>query len=159
MKSNYVPPEIIHEIRENGSLKIYRRSVTPGKVQQQFRDVVDVNRIMKRYTSGGGITHLNKAQPMFGDFSNVSDYSTALTAINNAQQSFQNLPSSLRSRFENNPQNLIRFLQDEKNRDEAIQLGLLKKPIQNANDDSTTNANTKASKTKTPVPPKNEPTE
>lgn len=153
-EKRYNPPEIIYETRSNGSLKISRRSTTPGRVQQQFKDSVDINKIMKRYHSGGRMTNLSNRPAVYGDFSNVTDYASALRAIQNSQDSFMNLPSQIRSRFENDPAKLLDFLSNKNNRDEAIKLGLIKEQTVTQNDDSTTNAKTKAPpKTKTPPVP------
>lgn len=40
------------------------------------------------------------------------------------------LPATLRREFDNDPVKLLAFLQDENNRDRAIQLGLVNAPVQ-----------------------------
>lgn len=92
--------------------------------QQQFKAECDVNNILARYKKTGMLTHINKHQGNFGDFSSIEDYQTSLGKLMQAQQSFESLPSELRSRFENNPANLISFLSDENNNEEAVKLGL-----------------------------------
>ena len=42
---------------------------------------------------------------------------------------FNELPSKIRDRFDNNPVKLLEFLGNEKNREEAIALGLVNKPV------------------------------
>ena len=41
---------------------------------------------------------------------------------------FDNLPSDVRNRFNNNPAQLLDFVADPENKEEAIELGLLPKP-------------------------------
>lgn len=92
--------------------------------QQQFRDECDINNIMERFGLTGELP-ANPLSPQFGDFSGVLDYHSAMNAVLAAQDSFNELPATLRARFENDPNNLIRFLDDPNNRNEALALGLI----------------------------------
>ena len=82
---------------------------------------------MKKYRTTG-VLPTRQGTPQFGDFSNVSDYQSACNAMIEAQTSFAELPAEVRSRFRNNPAELISFIEDSKNKDEAIKLGLIPKP-------------------------------
>jgi hypothetical protein len=42
------------------------------------------------------------------------------------------LPSALRKELDNNPANLLPFIQDEKNKERCIEYGLINKPIMEA---------------------------
>jgi phage internal scaffolding protein len=44
-----------------------------------------------------------------------------------AQDEFEALPAQIRARFDNDPANLIEFLENENNRPEAEELGLVEK--------------------------------
>ena len=67
---------------------------------------------------------------MFGDFSQVpSDYGEALELMHKSREMFMELPSNIRDRFDNRPELLVKFLQDESNRKEAEELGLVNKPV------------------------------
>lgn len=92
--------------------------------QQQFKAECDVNNILAKYKRTGMLSHIQKHQGNFGDFSSVEDYQTSLGKLMQAQQSFESLPSELRAKFDNDPAQLISFLSDEKNNAEAIKLGL-----------------------------------
>jgi len=97
---------------------------TEALTQQQFRDECDVGNIMKRFEQTGQImTGANGAK--YGDFSDVDDYHTALNKINEARESFMELPAQIRKRFSNDPGQLIDFLNDGNNLEEAIKLGLV----------------------------------
>jgi phage internal scaffolding protein len=92
--------------------------------QQQFKDECDINNIMHKF----GMTGLLPQAPLeatYGDFSGVYDYHTAMNAIIASQEQFEALPATLRSRFANDPANLIEFMSDESNRPEAEKLGLI----------------------------------
>jgi Chlamydia-phage Chp2 scaffold (Chlamy_scaf). len=56
------------------------------------------------------------------------DYQTSLDTIMTAQAAFNDLPSKLRKRFDNDPSQLLSFLQNPQNRDEAIELGFIDPP-------------------------------
>ena len=62
-----------------------------------------------------------------GDFSGIGDYHTALNRVIAAQDEFEALPAQIRARFNNDPAELIEFLEDDKNRPEAETLGLVEK--------------------------------
>lgn len=103
--------------------------MTPSRTVPDFKDDCDTNVILSRYVNTGVLTHTNPAQPMYGDFSEVpQDYGEALRLIESSKEKFDALPSDVREKFDSNPYNLIKFLGDEKNRDEAVKLGLVKPP-------------------------------
>ena len=92
--------------------------------QQQFKEECDVNNILAKYRKTGLVTHLAKHSGQFGDFSSIEDYRTSLDKLTTAQKSFEMLPSELRNKFNNDPGQLIEYLADEKNDEEAIKFGL-----------------------------------
>lgn len=96
----------------------------PSLAQQQFRDECDINEIMRRFGQTG-ILPDQPLSPKYGDFTGVSDYKTALDRVIAADEEFMSLPAELRARFDNDAANLIQFLDDESNRDEAVKLGLV----------------------------------
>ena len=95
--------------------------------QQHFKDETDINNILRQFN----ITGLLPEQPLsprYGDFTGIGDYHGALNAVIAAEDQFMALPANLRARFENDPAQLIDFLNDENNRSEAEKLGLLEVP-------------------------------
>lgn len=102
----------------------------PSLTQKQFEGECDINRIMKKYHATGMINHLARNPGRYADLSEIKDYAGALQTVIKAEESFMTLPSEIRFRFQNNPQNLLNFLADEKNRDEAIRLGIINPPQQ-----------------------------
>lgn len=97
----------------------------PGRTKQSFRDECDINTILRKYVKSGFLSHVRDNPGQYGDFSDVDDYHTALNKICEANEGFLTLPSELRSRFSNDPSELIAFLANPDNRDEAIALGLI----------------------------------
>ncbi|AXL14684.1 internal scaffolding protein [Microviridae sp.] len=85
----------------------------------------DVNRIMDKYQKTGLISHNAKYQGSYGDFMTSADYHECMNAILEAENAFQSLPSSVRTRFQNDPAAFLDFVQDEENIEEMRSLGLL----------------------------------
>ena len=103
---------------------------TPSRTQQKFKEECDVNNILRNYVNTGVLNHVSDVAPQFGDFSQVpADYGEALALIQRSEEEFMKLPSDVRERFDNSPVGIIKFLQDENNREEAIKLGLVKQPV------------------------------
>lgn len=92
--------------------------------QQHMRDDCDINNIVARFGVGAPIM-VPAAMPTYGDFTGVSDYRSALDAIMAADDVFMSLPPHIRARFENDPAQLVDFCSDERNRSEAMELGLI----------------------------------
>lgn len=67
-------------------------------------------------------------EPMYGDFSSVEDYQAAVNSVMQAQDQFMALPAQIRKRFDNDPAQLIAFMNDPGNASEAIELGLIEEP-------------------------------
>lgn len=100
----------------------------PGKTKQEFIDDSNINVIVKRWLKGQFVP-LQNAQPLYGDFSNVDDYLTAVNNVRQAQAEFDALPSAIRNRFQNDPAQLISFLADPNNQAEAEEIGLVDKGV------------------------------
>jgi phage internal scaffolding protein len=55
-----------------------------------------------------------------------TDYQEYMQTVASANSMFEELPSALRKRFKNDPAQLLSFVHDDKNVDEAHKLGLLR---------------------------------
>lgn len=95
--------------------------------EQHHGEDADINVIVSRFLKTGEMPQ-NAIEPRYGDFSDVVDYHTALNAVIAAEAQFDALPAKLKDRFSNDPQELMNFLQNQANRDEAIALGLIDPP-------------------------------
>lgn len=96
------------------------------RTKQEFAADADINNIIARYERDRILPGSYAGEPFFADVSNLPDYHQALQFIQDAQQSFEELSPKIRERFDNDPGALLRFLSDEKNRDEAEKLGIIK---------------------------------
>lgn len=116
------------KIESRSNAKNTRRVVTineePTRTQQQFKDDVNVNNIMKRYKKTGQISHVSGRQGQYLNLSSAPDYFEAMQKIATANTAFLSLPSEVRRRFGNDPALLLEFIHDPKNYDEGVKLGL-----------------------------------
>ncbi len=97
----------------------------PSRTKQSHKDECDVNQILKKYKATGLIQHVQNTTPAWGDFTNVDDYQSSINKVIEAQQSFGTLPAHVRKRFENDPGQLIAFLEKNENYEEAKKMGLV----------------------------------
>lgn len=93
--------------------------------QQQFKVECDINEIVRRFGLGQKMPESLRV-PQYGDFTGISDYHEACNAIASAGESFDALPAKVRERFANDPGKFVGFVLEEKNRDEAVRLGIIK---------------------------------
>ena len=92
--------------------------------QQHFKDETDINNILRQFNITGLLPE-SPLSPRYGDFTGISDYHTAMNRVIAAQDEFEALPAQIRARFDNDPSKLIEFLENENNRPEAEELGLV----------------------------------
>lgn len=95
-----------------------------SRTKQNFKDECDINVIMRRYETHGVLPAFNQREGRFMD-TTVFHFQDAQQVVAAAKSAFEELPARLRDRFKNDPSQLIEFLNDERNRDEAIKLGLV----------------------------------
>jgi phage internal scaffolding protein len=94
--------------------------------QQHHKEECDINTILQKFNVTGLLPE-SPLSPRYGDFSGISDYHTAMNRVIAAQDEFEALPAQIRARFDNDPANLIEFLENSDNRQEAEELGLVEK--------------------------------
>lgn len=106
----------------------------PTMTIQSEKDNCDINVIMNRYaTCGTPLPYrTDGVQPVYADVSELGDYMENFQRCKQAEEMFNNLPSALRKELDNNPANLLPFIQDEKNKERCYEYGLLNKPIMEA---------------------------
>lgn len=105
----------------------------PSRTKQEFKQECDLNHIMKRFKKVMGVDFLNRYSGVvggqFGDFSNVPDFRTARDQVKRMEEVFMALPAKVRSRFNNDPAELLDFVDDPMNLEEARSLGLAKPEV------------------------------
>lgn len=99
-----------------------------GMTKPEFKESCDINFILAKYHNNG-ILPIMKSPALFGDYSNALDFHQAQEIVRKAMEQFEELPSKLRDRFQNDPAQFLEFMEDGENHDEAVRLGLLPKPV------------------------------
>jgi len=120
--------ELIKTKRENGSSRVAVRSSAPSMTEQSHKKACNINTIMAKIRKGQAVPTI-AGEPIFGDFTKCNDFQTAQNAVLEAHDRFMSLPSDIRRRFQNQPNNLLEFLEDPENLEEAVELGLVTKLV------------------------------
>lgn len=94
-----------------------------SRTQQQFKEEVDINNIMKRADRRQVIEHANRFQAVYGTHTG-DDLQDALQIVQDANERFDSLPNSLKDKFNGSIPAYLDFVHDPANRDEMIELGM-----------------------------------
>jgi phage internal scaffolding protein len=143
------------EYIKNREGKIIRKRVftvneEPSKTDPQYAEDCDTNIILRKFMKTGTVTHLAKRQGSYMDVSNVPDLLNSLLIAQEAEKDFRNFPSEVRRRFDNSYTKFVEFINDERNREEAMELGLIPKNTSSGDldrDGTKSKASGRASKT------------
>lgn len=104
-----------------------------GMTQQHFKEETDINTIVERFGLTGHLPD-NPRMPLSGDFTGVNNFQTAMNMVREAQEAFMEFPAEVRAEFANDPQRMMDFLENEKNRERALEMGLIAKPPEKTRD-------------------------
>lgn len=92
-------------------------------VEQSHKDEVDINTIVKRH----GMDLIAKTallqQPQWDEVPG-NDFQESMQIITKAQRTFDQLPSVIRKKFNNNPGEFLDYVQNPDNQDGLVDLGL-----------------------------------
>lgn len=105
----------------------------PSLTQQQFRQECDINNIIASVDSSGVINNPlwnGTRRPLYGDFSGIQDmdYLQAQNTFLEASARFMELPAKVRQQFNNNPAELLSYLQGNPPVEELAKLGFADVP-------------------------------
>jgi phage internal scaffolding protein len=114
---------------KSGRIRVQTINDQPTKTQQQFKDHVNVNKIIQKYQRTGDKTLIESSKlGVYADTTLFKDFQSAKNKVIDAEKAFLSIPSNVRDRFNNDPAQLISFLADKTKIEESIQLGLRPKP-------------------------------
>ncbi|SRR5258708_390229 len=114
--------EYVRELRDDAVL--YCKD--PSKTKQEFVDEVNLNNIMERFQASGQAGMASFRPPgVSGDLSSAVDFKTSLNIVMEAEAMFASLSGQVRYRFHNDPREFLEFMEDPKNLDEAVKLGIV----------------------------------
>lgn len=97
-------------------------SIFPSLTQQEFVDEQDINNIVKKAHVGTGL--LQNQERLFADLSKLPDLAQAEMAQKQLEAAWSQLPEAAQQKFQSMDQ-LMDFLSDQKNTEEAQKLGFL----------------------------------
>lgn len=106
-------------------LKVSLTFTGAGRTKQSHKAECDINTILARYKRTGVLDFQQRMEPQYGDVSAI-EFQDAQLKIAHAKGLFAAMPAHLRHRFDNDPVKFLAFVNDERNRNEAEDLGLLK---------------------------------
>lgn len=92
--------------------------------KQADKDQTDIQKIIAKYNRTGVWEHVAKGLALYGDFTSVNEYQEALNRVITARQSFDALPSDVRSKFDNDPGAFFEFATNPENLAELRKMGL-----------------------------------
>lgn len=96
----------------------------PTRTQQSQKEDADINVIVKRFGITGQIpVRLDRLN--LGAFEGIFDFQSAMNAVVRAERAFAAIPSAIRKRFGNDPQEFVAFASDPKNKEELQKMKLV----------------------------------
>jgi len=95
-----------------------------SRTSQEFAEEVDINTIVEQFGLSGKLPQ-GLVMPVYGDFSGINDYHSAASAIAEANETFDQLPADIRSRFQNDPGQFVDFALDVQNRAQLEEWGMV----------------------------------
>lgn len=108
------------------SLRVKLDTGTETHTQQHHKAECDINSILAKFAKTGELPSMIKREPIYGDFSEPTDYLEAMSLVAFANEQFASLSSKVRERFANDPRKFLEFAGDPENADEMARLGLMK---------------------------------
>lgn len=102
--------------------------VLESMTAQEFDQFCDANRIIKRWQATGVLEHTARYQGQYGVFVGPESYHEAMNRITEARSMFETLPASMRAEFGNDVGRFLEYVNDDANREEMIQRGLMPRP-------------------------------
>lgn len=106
--------------REQCLALLPEKDYSDGRTQQCHKDECDINKIMARFAQTGTISHINKFQGVYADFSDF-DFATQQARLDAGLQVFESLPGEVRREFDQDPQKFFDFVNHPDNQDDLLE--------------------------------------
>lgn len=99
--------------------------------QQHMGQECDINTIMAKAMKTGILQSPGQRPklPTYGDFSEIGTFQDAHNLVMQARESFMKFPAIIRKKFNNDPGQMLAFLENPENKEEAIKIGLIDAPV------------------------------
>ncbi len=85
-----------------------------GKTKQSQADECDINKLLVRAARSGSLSHLDKYQARYGDFSDF-DFTEHAIKMAEGQTIFENLPAEVKREFDQSPDKFFEFVTNPEN--------------------------------------------
>ncbi len=100
----------------NGPRKQVKK-YTDGRTKQSFKNECDINKIMARAEKAGTISHLQKFEGVYADYSDF-DFFEQTQKLTKGREVFDALPAELRREFGQSPAAFFNYVNDPANVDD-----------------------------------------
>lgn len=102
----------------------------PSMTKQEFQHECDINNVIKAFKPHEMMALMQRNANLgnYVDLPDSYDFQEALHLVKEAEARFLTVPAKVRDRFGQDPAQFLAFLNDDRNRDEAIALGLVNAP-------------------------------
>jgi len=88
---------------------LYASAVSSDSLTQQHLGVeMDINTILRRFNVTGAAP-LGASSPVYGDFTGIEDWESAVEKVEKVQEDFMKFPPDVREHFGNSPGRLIEY--------------------------------------------------
>ena len=106
--------------------RVTHRVEGESRTHTVFAQDCDLPAMVKRLAASNRLGEALRQPPLqYGDFSNVTDYMSALLAVKDANAAFMSLPANVRREFDNNPAALLAAVHDPDQAERLRELGVL----------------------------------
>ncbi len=103
----------------NGPLTQVKK-YTDGRTKQCFKNECDIQKIMARADKAGTISHLEKFEGVYADFSDF-DFHKQTNKLTKGREIFDELPAEVRKEFGQSPAAFFAYVNNPANKDDLLQ--------------------------------------
>lgn len=122
-KPNVLPGKAVFIDNSDKVLKVTTITGSKNRVEQSFKEQLDINRMLDPVFKKGLLRHNQKFEGQLDDIP-VADFQEAMFIVAKGKSVFEELPSQLRNKF-GTPTNFLEFVQNPANKDWLKQNGML----------------------------------
>jgi phage internal scaffolding protein len=108
---------------QNKRIRVATVNELPSKTEQSHKDACDIHTIVDRAKRMGFVEHIAPYEGKYLDMPSGTDLLANMLVVREAEEMWQQIPSKVRNRFENDPAQFLDFMQDPRNYDEIGKLG------------------------------------
>lgn len=112
----------------SGRVRSSKRFTQPSKTQKQFAEECSTDRIVEKFLKGEPVAQASKPA-IYADLTKIPDFEALQTRLSALNAWFADLPASVRSEFDNDPNKALEELTKPDRLSDAIELGLLDEAV------------------------------